>query len=134
DDACPAVDARLPDGTRLHAVLPPVSGRGTVLALRSLRLGALRLDQLVAGESLAASMAPVLRALVEVRANVLVSGATGTGKTTLLSSVLSLVPHDERVVVVEEAGELRPEHPHVVGLVTRRANVEGVGEVDLAAL
>jgi pilus assembly protein CpaF len=134
DDASPLVDARLPDGTRLHAVLPPVGGTCTLLSLRVLRRRAFTMTELVAGGGVASELVPVLEALVAARANVLVSGATGTGKTTLLSALLSLVPPDERIVCIEEAGELTPSHPHVVRLLARRANVEGSGEVGLADL
>jgi pilus assembly protein CpaF len=134
DDASPVVDARLPDGTRLHAVLAPIGGDGTLLALRVLRRRAFTLAELVAAGGIAAGLEPVLRGLVAARANVLVSGATGTGKTTLLASLLSLVPPSERIVCIEEAGELEPDHPHVVRLLARRPNVEGVGEVGLPAL
>lgn len=134
DDASPAVDARLPDGTRLHAVLPPVSGDGAVLSLRVLRAGGFALDELVARGSVAPAVEPVLRALVASRANLLIAGGTGTGKTTLLASLLGLVPPDQRIVCLEEARELAPDHPHVVHLVARRANVEGAGEVGLAEL
>ena len=134
DDASPLVDARLPDGTRLHAVLPPVAGGCTLLSLRVLRPRAFTMTELVAGGGVAPGFVPVLRRLVAARANVLVSGATGTGKTTLLSALLSLVPADERVVCIEEAGELAPDHPHVVRLLTRRSNVEGSGGVGLTDL
>lgn len=134
DEACPTVDARLPDGTRLHAVLPPVAGRCTLLSLRAVRVRALSLVELVAGGALAPSLVPVVQALVLRRANLLVSGATGSGKTTLLAALLSLVPADERIVVIEESGELAPRHPHVVRLLARHANVEGAGRVDLADL
>ncbi|MEU4384840.1 TadA family conjugal transfer-associated ATPase [Promicromonospora sp. NPDC023805] len=134
DDACPTVDARLPDGTRLHAVLEPLAEAGAVISLRVLRTRAFTLDELVAAGALPSQWACLLRALVLRRANVLISGGTGTGKTTLLAALLSLVPHDERVVTVEEARELRPTHPHVVHLAARRANVEGAGVVDLADL
>ncbi|QTE29711.1 TadA family conjugal transfer-associated ATPase [Pengzhenrongella sicca] len=134
DDASPLVDARLPDGTRLHAVLPPVAGGGTLLSLRVLRPRAFTLAGLVAAGGVAAAFEPVLRALVAERANVLVSGATGSGKTTLLATLLALVPPTERIVCIEEAGELEPDHPHVVRLLARRANVEGVGEVGLPDL
>ena len=134
DDASPVADARLPDGTRLHAVLPPVAGDGTLISLRVLRRRAFTMAELVAGGCVVPMLEPVLRALVAGRANLLVSGATGTGKTTLLASLLSLVPVTERIVLIEEAGELAPDHPHVVRLVARRPNVEGAGEVDLAAL
>jgi pilus assembly protein CpaF len=134
DDACPMVDARLPDGTRLHAVLPPIGGVCTLLSLRVLRSRALRLEEWVAAGSVAPSFDPVLRALMRARANLLVTGATGSGKTTFLSTLLSLVPVDERIVCIEEAGELAPDHPHVVRLVVRRANVEGAGDVGLTDL
>jgi len=134
DDAAPVADARLPDGSRVHAVLPPISGEGTLLRLRTLRRVAFSMAELVAAGSVAPLVADALAALVSRRANLLVSGATGSGKTTLLSSLLSLVPPDERILVIEEAGELSPDHPHVVRLTARRPNVEGAGGVDLAAL
>lgn len=134
DDARPAADARLPDGTRLHAVLPPVADGCTLLSLRVLRHRAFALDDLVRDGTVPAGMAGVLRGLVAGRANLLVSGATGTGKTTLLSTLLSLADPGERIVCVEEAGELAPRHPHVVRLLARRPNVEGAGGVDLGDL
>ena len=134
DDAAPVVDAALPDGTRLHAVLPPVAAGGAVISLRVLRRHAFTLDDLEATGSVAPAVGAVLRALVAGRANLLVSGGTGTGKTTLLATVLGLVAPDQRVVCVEDALELAPDHPHVVHLVARRPNVEGAGEVDLTAL
>ncbi|WP_282944358.1 TadA family conjugal transfer-associated ATPase [Cellulomonas endometrii] len=134
DDARPAADARLPDGTRLHAVLPPVADGCTLLSLRVLRHRPFTLDELVASGAVAPGVDDVLRGLVRARANLLVSGATGTGKTTLLSTLLSLADPGERIVCVEEAGELAPRHPHVVRLLARRPNVEGAGGVDLADL
>lgn len=131
DDASPIADGRLPDGTRLHAVLPPLSPEGTLISLRTLRRRALSVAELVSGGTVGTAGAEILRALVECRANVLVSGATGAGKTTLLAAMLSLVPHHERIVCIEEATELQPDHPHVVHLQVRRANVQGVGEVGL---
>lgn len=134
DDAAPVVDACLPDGTRLHAVLPPVGADGTLISLRVLRRTAFRLEELVAVGSVPPLVADVLCGLVVGRASLLVSGATGTGKTTLLATLLSVVDPGERIVCIEEARELAPTHPHVVHLVTRRPNVEGAGEVDLVAL
>ncbi|HWS57897.1 MAG TPA: TadA family conjugal transfer-associated ATPase [Actinotalea sp.] len=134
DDASPVVDARLPDGTRIHAVLPPVAADGALISLRTVRRRAFTMLELEVAGSVAPPVATALRALVARRATLLVSGATGSGKTTLLSTLLSLVPRDERIVCIEEAGELGPDHPHVVRLVARRPNVEGVGEVDVAAL
>ncbi|MGN6239949.1 MAG: TadA family conjugal transfer-associated ATPase [Cellulosimicrobium cellulans] len=130
DDASPVVDARLPDGTRLHAVVAPVCGPGAVISLRVLRTRTFGLADLVASGTVPRVWEPVLRGLVARRASVLVSGGTGTGKTTLLA----LVPPDERIVCVEEARELDPDHPHVVPLTARRANVEGAGGVELADL
>ncbi len=134
DDACPIVDGRLPDGTRLHAVLPPLSSDGPLISLRTLRRRALRVSELVAGGTVGQDGVELLRGLVACRANVLVSGATGAGKTTLLAAMLSLVPPEERIVCIEEATELNPDHPHVVHLQVRRANVQGVGEVGLGQL
>jgi len=134
DDASPVVDGTLPDGTRLHAVLPPLSAKGTLISLRTHRTRVLTPAELVEGGTVPAELVPVLRALVERRANVLVSGATGSGKTTLLAAMLSLVGHGERIVCIEESAELRPDHPHVVHLQVRRANVQHVGEVPLAEL
>jgi len=134
DDASPLVDARLPDGTRLHAALPPVVDGCAVISLRTVRSRALTLDDLVLGGTLAPRVAKVLEGLVSVRASVLLTGATGSGKTTLLASLLSLVDPRERIVVIEEAGEVNPNHPHVVRLVERRMNVDGAGEVSLSRL
>ena len=134
DDASPTVDARLPDGARLHAVLPPVGGGCTLISLRTLRRQAFTLDELVRAGSVAPGLAPVLRALVAARASFLITGATGTGKTTLLSALLSLVAPDQRIVCIEESGELAPDHPHVVRLLARAANIDGAGAVGLADL
>lgn len=134
DDACPVADARLPDGTRLHAVLPPLAPDGVLLSLRVPRAEPFSLAELVADGSVAPPLGPVLAGLVRGRANGLLTGATGTGKTTLLAALLALVPATERLVCVEEVAELAPDHPHVVHLVARRANVEGAGEVGLVEL
>jgi len=134
DEACPVVDGALPDGTRLHAVLPPLSADGTLVSLRTQRGRALSVAELVAGGTVAPALADVLRGLVATRANALVSGAAGAGKTTLLAALLSTVGPHERIVCIEEAVELRPDHPHVVHLQVRRPNVQGVGGVDMADL
>jgi pilus assembly protein CpaF len=134
DDATPHVDVRLPDGTRLHAVLAPVSRPGTLISLRVPRPRVFTLDELVGAGTVSRHGAELLRALVASRAAFLVSGGTGSGKTTLLSSLLSLVDPTERVVLVEDAAELRPDHPHVVGLEARTANVEGAGAIELRTL
>jgi pilus assembly protein CpaF len=134
DDASPLVDARLPDGVRLHAVLPPVSPIGTLISLRVPRRRAFTLEELVGAGSLPPAWEPVLAALVRRRLSFLVSGGTGCGKTTVLATLLGEVDSRERVVLVEDSGELTPRHPHVVRLEARHGNTEGAGEVTLQAL
>jgi pilus assembly protein CpaF len=131
DDGQPYADARLPDGTRLHAVLPPVATNGPYLSLRTFRQRPFTLDDLVEHGTVPAAAAPVLTAVVAARLAYLVTGGTGSGKTTLLATLLGLVPPDERIVLVEDAAELRPVHPHVVALQARTANVEGAGAIGL---
>ena len=134
DDASPIVDGRLPDGTRLHAVLAPVAADGACISLRRHRAQALSLADWQQRGGVGQQGLVVLSALVEQRANVLISGSTGSGKTTLLAAMLGQVPATERIVVIEEAQELAPTHPHVVHLQARAANVQGAGGVDLASL
>ena len=134
DDAQPWVDARLPDGVRLHAVLPPIAAGGTCLSLRLARSRAFRLDELVAARSVPPDGAALLASLVASRAAFLVTGGTGTGKTTLLSALLSLVGDGERLLLVEDAGELAPVAAHVVRLEARPPNLEGAGAVTLRDL
>jgi pilus assembly protein CpaF len=134
DDAAPWVDAGLPDGTRLHAVLAPVSGSGTCLSLRVLRRCALSLDELAALGTLPGESGQLLRALVARRLAFLVTGGTGSGKTTLLSALLGDSDPGDRLVLCEDAAELTPAHPHVVRLLTRPPNVEGVGQVTVRDL
>lgn len=134
DDASPVVDATLPDGTRLNAVLPPLSSEGTLISLRTRRRRGYTLGELVAAGTVAPGMDGVLAALVERRASCLITGATGTGKTTLLAALLALVPGSERIICIEEASELRPDHPHVIHLQERGANVQGVGAVTMTSL
>jgi len=134
DDASPWVDAALPDGTRLHAILPPVSDGATRLSLRVLRHRAFELADLLLAGTLTAQSMDLLADMVAARLAFLVSGGTGSGKTTLLSTLLGLVDPAERLVLVEDAAELRPAHPHVVRLVARPPNVEGAGQVSLQDL
>ncbi|EMF01963.1 TadA family conjugal transfer-associated ATPase [Streptomyces mobaraensis NBRC 13819 = DSM 40847] len=134
DDAHPWVDARLPDGTRLHAVLPPVAVGSTCLSLRVVRPRAFTLDELAAAGTLPPSGQWLLRAVLDARLSFVISGGTGSGKTTLLSSLLGLVAPDERIVLAEDSAELRPDHPHVVRLESRPANQEGTGRVTLRDL
>jgi pilus assembly protein CpaF len=134
DDAVPFVDARMTDGTRLHAVLPPLATQGTTLSLRLPPRRTFSLDDLVVARSLPPAAADVLRELVAARLAYVVTGGTGTGKTTVLSTLLSVVDRSERLVLVEDAAELRPHHPHVVRLETRLPNAEGAGGIDLSVL
>jgi len=134
DDASPFVDAKLADGTRLHAALPPVAVDTVHLSLRTFRPRGFSVDDLVAAGTLMAEAAEIARAVVAARLAFLVTGGTGSGKTTLLAALLGAVPADERLVVVEDATELRPVHPHVVSLQARPANTEGVGEVPVRTL
>ncbi|MET7667809.1 TadA family conjugal transfer-associated ATPase [Micromonospora luteifusca] len=134
DDGSPYADARLPDGTRLHAVLPPVATEGPYLSLRTFRHRPFTLDELVRHGTVPRPVAPLLAAVVAARLAYLVTGGTGSGKTTLLNTLLGMVPATERIVLVEDAAELRPGHPHVVGLQARTANVEGSGVVNLGDL
>lgn len=134
DDASPWVDARLPDGARLHAVLPPVAVAGTAISLRVPPRRTFTLAELVAAGSFPAAGAALLRRLVRSGAGFLLSGGTGSGKTTLLSCLLGEVPAAHRIVVIEDSRELAPTHPHVVSLQARPPNVEGAGGVSLADL
>ncbi len=135
DDASPYVDGWLADvGVRLHAVLPPVAADGTCLSLRVLRPATHDLDTLRRAGAFDRAGEDLLRAVLAARLALLVSGGTGTGKTTILSALLGAVDPRERIVVVEDAEELRPRHPHVVRLVARPANIEGAGGVALREL
>ncbi|MFC5908214.1 TadA family conjugal transfer-associated ATPase [Streptacidiphilus monticola] len=134
DDARPWADARLPDGVRLHAVLPPVAVGGTALSLRVSRSRPFTLTELVRAGALTAWGAWLLRAVVRSRLAFVISGGTGSGKTTLLAALLGLVGPRERLLIVEDSAELRPDHPHVVRLESRPPNQEGVGEVALRDL
>lgn len=133
DDGNPCVDVRL-DRFRVHAVLPPLSTGGTLLSIRIQRQRTFSFDELVASGALDTRMSTVMRGIISQRLNFLISGATGTGKTTLLAAMLSLSGHHERLVTVEDSAELSPAHPHVVGLQSKHGNVEGSGSVDLAEL
>ncbi|MEV8566099.1 TadA family conjugal transfer-associated ATPase [Streptomyces sp. NPDC051322] len=134
DDARPWVDARLPDGTRMHAVLEPVAVGSTCLSLRVVRPKAFSLAELVAAGTVPPGGDRMLRALIDARMSFLISGGTGSGKTTLLSSLLGLVGPAERIVLAEDSAELKPDHPHVVRLESRPPNQEGAGRVSLQDL
>jgi len=133
DDAAPFVDAVLPDGTRLHAILPPLVAHPT-LSLRVLARRRLALAELVAFGAMSSELADLLAALVRARLTLLISGGTGTGKTTLLAALLAMVGPDERIVTIEDTAELTVQHGHVVALLARSSNVEGAGAVGLREL
>lgn len=134
DDQAPCVDVRLDSGIRVHAVLAPVSTTGTALSIRIPRVRAADLDSLAALGAFDARQQAWLTRLVAERANLLITGGTGTGKTTLLSALLSEVQPSERLVTIEDVAELRPRHPHHVALEARQANLEGAGGITLARL
>ena len=134
DDGSPFVDARLPNGVRVHAVLPCLADTGTCLSLRVPNRQRLGLHDWVASGSVSADAAKLLAGLVAARRAFLISGGTGSGKTTLLGAMLAQVPPDERIVVVEDSRELQPEHPHCVRLEARPPNAEGAGAVTLTDL
>lgn len=134
DDGSPCVDVRLAGGYRVHAVLPPVSTSGTLLSVRIRRERVFSMAELRAGGMFGKPVQTVLERIVDRRLSFLVSGATGSGKTTLLSTLLGLCSVEERLVLIEDASELNPVHPHVVALESRHGNLEGGGAVDLGEL
>ena len=134
DHASPWVDARLPDGVRLHAVLDPIARPGPVISLRVPSATRFGLSDLHRLGMVPAEGVTLLRRIVAARVAFVVSGGTGAGKTTLLSALLDASPRTDRIVIVEDSSELRPAHPHVVALEARPANVEGVGQVTLRDL
>ncbi|MCS6850443.1 MAG: CpaF family protein [Gemmataceae bacterium] len=128
DEMSPMVDARLPDGSRVNAIVPPLSLDGPVLSIR--RFGVrLTCDDLLANQTMTPEMLQLLRAAVEGRVNLMISGGTGAGKTTLLNTLSRFIPADERIVTIEDSAELMLQQPHVIRLETRPPNMEGVGEI-----
>jgi pilus assembly protein CpaF len=134
DASRPWVDARLPDGSRVHAIIPPLAVAAPALTIRKFAREPIGIDRLVALGSMTAAMAEFLRACVRSRTNILVSGGAGAGKTTMLNALAGFIPADERVITIEDAAELRLQQPHVVALESRPANVEGVGAVGIREL
>ena len=129
DDSSPMVDARLPDGSRVNAIIKPLALDGPHLSIRKFKRDALSGEDLLRTESLTDEMLTLLKAIVKARLNVLISGGTGAGKTTLLNILSSFIPETERIVTIEDSAELQLKQPHVVRLETRPANIEGQGEV-----
>ena len=134
DDSTPFVDARLPDGSRLHAAIPPIAVEGTLISIRVPQRRAFTLDELIATGSIDATGAQWLRSLIDQRLAFVISGGTGSGKTTILSALLGLVSADERIVMIEDSPELMPNHLHAVRLQSRVANVEGAGLITMRDL
>jgi pilus assembly protein CpaF len=130
DESSPMVDARLKDGSRVNAIIPPLSLDGPVLSIRRFGAEPLRISRLLEYQMLTKDMADVFEMCVRARLNVLISGGTGAGKTTLLNSLSAFIPHDQRIVTIEDSAELQLQQPHVVRLETRPPNIEGKGEVN----
>lgn len=134
DDASPMVDARLPDGSRVNAVIPPLALHGAALTVRKFADRKLTTDDLIAFGSMTSEMALFLQEAVRSRKNILVSGGTGSGKTTLLNVLSLFIPEDERVITVEDSAELKLTHPNLVNLEARPANIEGKGRISIRDL
>jgi pilus assembly protein CpaF len=129
DEASPYVDARLPDGSRVNAIIPPLAIDGPILSIRRFAVKALSMDDLLRYTTLTEPMAQIIQGIVKARLNVLISGGTGSGKTTLLNILSGYIPPDERIVTIEDSAELQLQQPHVVRLETRPPNIEGKGQV-----
>jgi len=134
DESNPMVDARLPDGSRVNAIIPPLAIDGPILSIRRFSVKALKIDDLLGLKTLTAPMAHTLEALAKCKINLVISGGTGSGKTTLLNILSGSIPETERIVTIEDAAELQLQQPHVVRLETRPPNIEGKGEVTQRAL
>ena len=134
DESSPMVDARLPDGSRVNAIIPPLAIDGPVMSIRRFSAEPLRLADLVEHKSMTADMAEILKGLGAAKVNILISGGTGSGKTTMLNVISGFISVSERIVTVEDAAELQMQQPHIVRLETRPPNIEGKGEVTQRAL
>jgi pilus assembly protein CpaF len=129
DESSPLVDARLKDGSRVNAIIPPLAIDGPSMSIRRFAVDLLNTDSLIQVGTLTPAIALLLKAIVRGRLNVLISGGTGSGKTTMLNVLSSFIPHNERIVTIEDSAELQLQQPHVVRLETRPSNIEGRGEV-----
>ncbi|MFP5391708.1 MAG: CpaF family protein [Gammaproteobacteria bacterium] len=134
DESSPMVDARLPDGSRVNAIIPPLAVDGPILSIRRFSATPLTVENLLTYKSMTPPMVQVLQSLGHAKINILVSGGTGSGKTTMLNVLSGFIPPSERIVTIEDAAELQMRQPHVVRLETRPANIEGKGEVSQRAL
>jgi len=129
DESSPMVDARLQDGSRVNAIIPPLSIDGPVLSIRRFGAEPLRMNSLIENRAMTREIADMLEMCVKARLNIMISGGTGAGKTTLLNALSAYIPEDERIVTIEDSAELQLQQPHVVRLETRPPNIEGRGEV-----
>jgi pilus assembly protein CpaF len=129
DETSPMVDARLPDGSRFNAIIPPLALDGPTVSIRRFGSNPLKLEDLLNYKAFTPEMAMLMEACIKARLNIVISGGTGCGKTTLLNTLSSFIPHDERVVTIEDAAELQLQQDHVVRLETRPANIEGKGAI-----
>jgi pilus assembly protein CpaF len=129
DESCPMVDARLPDGSRVNAIIPPLSIDGPILSIRRFAVEPLELEDLIKFKALTPEIGELLKGIVKAKLNILISGGTGTGKTTLLNVLSRFIPSNERIVTIEDSAELQLKQEHVVRLETRPSNIEGKGEV-----
>ena len=134
DESSPMVDARLPDGSRVNAIIPPLAIDGPILSIRRFSVNPLSIENLLDYRSLTPPMVQVLQALGQAKVNILISGGTGSGKTTMLNVLSGFIPAHERIVTIEDAAELQMRQPHVVRLETRPPNIEGRGEVNQRSL
>jgi pilus assembly protein CpaF len=134
DESSPMVDARLPDGSRVNAIIPPIAIKGSTITIRKFSKKPLTVDDLIRYGSMTPKLAEFLKACVEARLNIVVSGGTGSGKTTLLNVLSNFIPDDERIVTIENAAELQLNKDHVVTLESKPANIEGKGEVSIRDL
>lgn len=134
DESSPMADARLPDGSRVNATIPPIALDGPTLSIRRFAVVPLRTEDLIQKKTLTPSMAQVLAGLVKAKTNAVISGGTGSGKTTLLNILSGYIPPDERIITIEDTAELQLQQPHVLRLESRPPNIEGRGEISMRAL
>ena len=129
DESSPMVDARLPDGSRVNVIIPPVAPKSPTITIRKFRADKMTMDELVTASTIEAEVAQFLKACVKLRLNALISGGTGTGKTTFLNALSAYIPESERIITIEDPTELRLQQPHVVSMEARPPNIDGKGEI-----